>query len=275
MRVTGVSEPRPGKPNEDLLAYRDDLVVVLDGCGVPDSIATELRRGCRHGVGWYVRSLADELLARAADHRATLPDALAGAIAAVTDAHRDDCDLSNVDTPASTVTVLRQRGDVLDHLVLSDSSVVFDRRRAGHGIEVVCDDRIAAVLPSGPALPLDDPRRAERDRAGSAARSAKLNRTGGFWVAATDPAAAREALTGTVPVAGVAGVLLATDGATRLVDFGVLAWPDLLDLVADPGAGPAALVARTRAAEAADPTAVRWPRGKQYDDATAAWCTFD
>ncbi|BCJ38432.1 hypothetical protein Athai_59350 [Actinocatenispora thailandica] len=271
MRVTGVSEPRPGKPNEDLLAHRGEVVVVLDGCGVPDSIGGELRRGCRHGVPWYVRSLADELLARAADARETLRDALAGAIEAVTAVHRDECDLSNVDTPACTVTMLRQRGDVLDHLVLSDSSVVFDRRGAGRGIQVVSDDRIAAVRLPGPAIPLDSPARAERDRAGSAARSAKLNRPGGFWVAATDPAAAREALTGSTPVAGVDGVLLATDGATRLVEFGELTWPALLDLAA---ADPAELVRRTRAAETADPTAIRWPRGKQYDDATAAWCTF-
>lgn len=271
MQVTGVSEPRPGKPNEDLLAHRGDLVVVLDGCGVPDSIGTEVRRGCRHGVPWYVRSLADELLDRATDADETLPDALAGAIEAVTAAHRGECDLSNVDTPACTVTMLRQRGDALDHLVLSDSSVVFDRRGAGYGIEVVSDDRIAAVRLSGPAIALDSPQRAERDRAGSAARSAQLNRPGGFWVAATDPAAAREALTGTTPVAGVDGVLLATDGATRLVEFGELGWPALLDLAA---ADPGELVRRTRAAETADPTATRWPRGKQYDDATAAWCTF-
>jgi hypothetical protein len=272
MRVTGVSEPRPGKPNEDLLAHRDEVVVVLDGCGVPDSLGGEVRRGCRHGVPWYVRSLADELLARATDPAETLPDALAGAIETVTAAHRDECDLSNVDTPACTVTMLRQRGDALDHLVLSDSSVVFDRRAAGHGIEVVCDERIAMVRLPGPAIALDSPERAARDRAGSAARSAKLNRPGGFWVAATDPAAAREALTGTTPVAGVDGVLLATDGATRLVEFGELSWPALLDLAA---VSPAELVRRTRATEAADPTAVRFPRGKQYDDATAAWCTFD
>jgi hypothetical protein len=67
-------------------------------------------------------------------------------------------------------------------------------------------------------------------------------------------------------------VLLATDGATRLVEFGELSWPALLDLAA---ADPAELVRRTRAAEDADPTAIRFPRGKQYDDATAAWCTFD
>jgi hypothetical protein len=271
MQVTGVSEPRPGKPNEDLLAHRGDIVVVLDGCGVPDSLAGEVLRGCRHGVPWYVRSLADELLARAADPAETLPDALAAAIEAVTATHRDECDLSNVDTPACTVTMLRQRGDVLDHLVLSDSSVVFDRRGAGHGIEVVSDDRIAAVRLPGPPVALDDPARTERDRVGSAARAAQLNQPGGFWVAATDPAAAKEALTGTTPVAGVDGVLLATDGATRLVEFGELSWPELLGLAA---ADPAELVRRTRAAETADPTAIRYPRGKQYDDATAAWCTF-
>lgn len=270
MRTEGVSEPRPGHQNEDLLATAADLVVVLDGCGTPDSMAATLHRGCVHGVPWYVRTLGDQLVRLAADSRVPLADALAEAIRAVTDAHRDTCDLTNPDTPASTVAMLRQRGPLLDYLVLSDSCVLLDRRTSGGDIEVICDERIAATMPRFESYPLGSPERADRDRRASAARSARLNRPDGFWVAATDPAAATEALTGTVPVAGLAGALVATDGGVRLHEFGELTWSRLCDLVATDG--PAALVSRTRAAEAADPTGVRWPRGKQYDDATLVYC---
>ncbi len=271
MRVVGVSEPRPGQQNEDLLATTDDLVVVLDGCGTADSMAGTVRRGCVHGVPWYVRSLGAELVRSAGDPRTPLADALAESIGVVTAAHRDTCDLTSVDTPASTVAVLRRRGDLLDYLLLSDSSVVFDRRPAGD-VEALCDDRIARVMPHFERHPLGSPERAARDRESSLARSALLNRAGGFWVASTDPAAATQALTGTVPVAGLAAVLVASDGGVRLQEFGELDWPALLDLVAVEG--PGGLVARTRTAETADPVAARWPRGKRYDDATVAYCTF-
>jgi hypothetical protein len=267
MRADGVIEPRPGHENEDLLATAHDLVVVLDGCGKPDSMTVD--RGCVHGVPWYVRTLADHLVERAVDPRVPLADALAAAIGAVTDAHRDTCDLTNADTPASTVAMLRRRGPLLDYLVLSDSCVVLDRRPAGD-IEVICDERIATAMPAFEPYPLGSPERADRDRRASAARTARLNRPGGFWIASTDPAAAAQALTGTVPVAGLAGALVASDGGVRLREFGELTWPQLCDAVA--AEGPEALVSRTRAAEAADPAGIRWPRGKQYDDATLVWC---
>ncbi|AJC62044.1 hypothetical protein [Streptomyces sp. 769] len=61
-----------------------------------------------------------------------------------------------------------------------------------------------------------------------------------------------------------------TDGASRLADsFGALTWAQLLDLLRREG--PAALIARTREAELADPVGERWPRFKRSDDATAAY----
>lgn len=76
-----------------------------------------------------------------------------------------------------------------------------------------------------------------------------------------------EALTGSVPLAGVAGLALLTDGASRLVDtFGLLDWRALLNLLHTQG--PQALIARVRDAERADPDGRRWPRSKRHDDAT-------
>ena len=281
MRVDGVSEPRPGKDNEDLLLVAGGLVLVLDGCGVSESLAGSIDRGCVHGVPWYVRTLGAELAARAADPAVSLADALAGAITAARDAHGGTCDLTNPDTPASTVVALRERAAQLDYLVLSDSVLVLDLVTGGPGdpaatgydrLRVVTDHRVEEVLPPPVVLALDDPDRAVADRKRSLLRKGQLNRPGGYWIASTDPAAAAEALTGTVDRASVRAAMLASDGGVRLVEFGELSILDALAIAET--AGPAELIARTRAAEAADPLATRWPRGKQYDDATVAYCTF-
>lgn len=293
MRVVGASEPRPGKDNEDLLLVRDGLVLVLDGCGVSESLAATIDRGCAHGVPWYVRTLGAELAARAADPAVPLPTALAAAIGATRDAHGTACDLANPDTPASTVVALRERDAHLDYLVLSDSCLVLDvvvgaaddnrgasdsaadrgdGDRGAGGVVVVTDHRVEGAMPAPVTLPLDDPGRRAADRERSLHRKEQLNRPGGYWIASTDPAAAAEAVTGTVPTASVRRAMLASDGGVRLVEFGELTMAAALELAGT--AGPDALIARTREAEAADPRAARWPRGKQYDDATVAYCTF-
>jgi hypothetical protein len=62
-----------------------------------------------------------------------------------------------------------------------------------------------------------------------------------------------------------------SDGATRLVDrFGLLDWPAFLAVLTEQG--PAAIIQRVRAAEGSGPDGQRWPRGKRYDDASAAFC---
>jgi hypothetical protein len=273
MKVVAASEPRPGHQNEDFLLTTDRLVVVLDGCGIPQSLAGGVERGCVHGVPWYVGTLGPALARNAADPAVPLADALAAAIELTRDAHAGSCDLANPDTPACTVTVLRERDGALDHLVLSDSCVVLDLGTdTGDDLRVLTDHRVESAMPAPVTLPLDDPRRAAVDRARSAHRADRLNRAGGYWIASTDPAAAAEALTGTVPTARVRRAMLATDGGVRLVEFGELTFAAALDIAGTDG--PAALIARTREAEAADPRATRWPRGKQYDDATVAYCTF-
>ena len=58
----------------------------------------------------------------------------------------------------------------------------------------------------------------------------------GFWVASTDPAAARHALTDPVARDGRQRAAVLSDGATRLVDrFGLLDWPGFLDVLAEQG----------------------------------------
>ncbi|WP_242884965.1 integrase [Actinomadura litoris] len=144
MRVEwATDEGSAERGNEDFVAAAAGAVVVLDGCGLP--LGTEL--GCAHGTAWYARSLGTRLLARMLDGIGGAPPAgqpvgppegahrpggrplvarLAGAISDVAASHRATCDLAVPTTPAATVVALRVRGDLLDYLVLADSTLLLD-----------------------------------------------------------------------------------------------------------------------------------------------------
>ncbi|MEV5575097.1 integrase [Spirillospora sp. NPDC052269] len=242
--VWATGQGSPQRRNEDFVAAAPGAAVVLDGRGFP--LGTDL--GCEHGIAWYSRSLGTRLLARILDGLGDAPQAgapvgppegahrsgnrplvarLAGAIADVAAAHRATCDLAHPYTPSATVMAVRVRGDVLDYLVLADSTLLLDGPR---GVEAVI---------------------------------------GGRGFAAGDPSVAEQAITGTVPLADLRGVMLLTDGASRLADmFHHTDWAGLTRFVREEG--PEALIARTRKVEATDPEGVRWPRTKPSDDATVA-----
>jgi hypothetical protein len=188
--------------------------------------------GCVHGVAWYARTLGTDLLAAiTAEPRIPLASALEIAIGQVRDRHAGSCDLSLRATPAATVTAVRAEPDGLSYLALSDSSVAAD----------FGDGRPPQVI-------------TDRHRA-----------------AAADPAAAAgAATTGTLPCAGLRGVALLSDGATRISDlYHQLSWPAVIDVIREHG--PAALIRQVRAAEDADPDCERWPRHKARDDATVVY----
>lgn len=238
MQVNYASEPAPGATNEDAIVAGLNFVAVLDGA----TAAPGVDSGCRHDVAWYSRQLAGQLALRLHGSAAALPELLAESIAAVMAEHADTCDLSNPNSPSATVAMLRQHGSMVDYLVLADSPILLD----DGNLRVVVDDRLDRLPDYSVA---------------GVARS--RNAAGGFWVASTDPLAARHALTGTVESVRRAAVL--SDGAARLVErFEQLSWSELLDALASDG--PAAVIARTRRAEAAAPER----RGKRFDDATAA-----
>jgi hypothetical protein len=251
VRASLASEPGdPGKPNDDWAAASTiGVAVLLDGLSEGSS------SGCRHGTGWYVRQLGRRLLSGAEDRATALDDVLARSIDEVAALHRGDCALDHPGSPAATVAVVRQRGPGLDFLVLADTVVVFD---TGAYPLVVTDQRVRGYLPAGDDLTtvVD-------------AQQRSRNTADGYWVAQTDPAAAGQALTGTV--ADTPGALLLSDGAALAVtDFGALSWRELLDLGFGPG--PAELIAVTRELAARDPQRVVWPRLKLHDDATAVAC---
>lgn len=260
------SEPAPGHgTNEDAAFVVGDLVGVLDGVTRADG----LDDGCRHGPAWYVQRLAGHLgSAYAAAPAADLPTLLAAAIDAVRGDHQGTCDLSRPSTPAAAVCLLKTNATQIDYLVLCDTPLVLDQ---GDHVEVVTDTRFASTI-----------RRIRQAVGTSPLRQSTvekyqyINQPGGYWIAAADPRAAFEAVTGRVPLSGprrVRRAALLTDGASCAVDqFNLFDWSTLLDLVADHG--PAELIRRVRHAETCEPAGPTRPRYKRHDDATVALCLF-
>ena len=260
LQVTAASQAAPDAArNEDFALVTPDFIVVLDGVTVVPGMQT----GCRHGPAWYVRRLASHLLL---GHTATpdqpLPDLLAAAIRATREDH-PGCDLDHPDSPQSTVCLLRVRDHRAEYLVLSDSPLVLDH---GGEVEVVRDlrHRSAGAAPSGSST--GEATRLER----VLAKRRYANQPGGYWVAAAEPDAAYQAITGEVPVSELTRAALLTDGASCAVDYGLLSWPALLDLVAR--RGPDQLIAQVRAVEHSDPERIHRHRYKRYDDATVVFC---
>jgi hypothetical protein len=133
------------------------------------------------------------------------------------------------------------------------------------GLRVVTDDREAKIgrqfRAEMDALPNGTPQHEKAHREYVENLRAHRNRPGGFWVASTEPEAAAQALTGSVPRTQVRAAAVLSDGASRLVDrFGLATWEDVLKTLDT--LGPRELLRQVREAEDGDLAGSRWPRGK-------------
>ena len=274
MRVEVVTEAAPGRAaNEDHAFHSGDLVGVLDGVTVPAGVDS----GCVHGPAWYVRQLAGHLERTATGSR-SLVDGLAAAIESVRVDHGGVCDPDHPNTPAASLALARVIGDRLEYLLLCDAYLVLD---VGDRVEVVTDERFAVAVAGIRRAALTgavigSAEQQEQVRWAALQRQRLTNHAGGYWIAAADPAAAYEAVTGSVPLTGAVRVrraALLTDGASCAVDrYRLYDWRGLLDLVTDHG--PARLIRDVRALEAADATGQARPRYKRHDDASVVLCRF-
>ncbi|MFI7510546.1 hypothetical protein ACIBSS_27380 [Micromonospora aurantiaca] len=271
MRVTIATEPAPGHENEDFAAATANAVILLDGAGlsgVDDG-------GCIHGVAWYVRRLGAELIAGLTHQpSSSLAQILADAIDHVAASHNKTCDLNHPGTPSSTAVMIDINGPSLRYLVLADSVLVINELGKQH---VISDGREADIgrrhRRAMDAIPADTAAHDDARRAYVETLRAYRNHPGGFWVAAADPQAASEALTGEVDKRRVESLLLLSDGASRPADrFGLMTWDEIAEMVST--AGCPALLRKVRDAENSDPRGRRWPRGKIHDDATVVYCDF-
>ncbi|UGY93611.1 protein phosphatase 2C domain-containing protein [Streptomyces gobiensis] len=260
MRVELATEPGdPHMPNEDYAGAAlpasglGGTLVVLDGVTPPAG-----HDGCVHGVPWYVARLGGALLELSGSRRdMTLSQCLSEAIARTSASHASTCDLFHVRTPQATVVMARWNEAVAEHLVLSDSALLIESPDGA--VTPVLDPRLDELRPTLRGLPL-----AER----AARIEALRNVADGFHTAAADPAVAERAVTGTTPRTQVRTLAALTDGAARWTEvFRLGDWAALCALLRKEG--PDALIARVRAAEAADPAGAGFPRGKPHDDATA------
>lgn len=243
VEMSQLSEAVPGGVNEDFVVTTADTVVVMDGVTSADGPT-----GCVHDVRWLTRNLAGPLAAGLMSRPdRPLADTLYEAITALCLLHQDSCDLDNPDSPSTTVTVARCRGDRLEYLALADSPLIIEQHD-GQLVEVL--DHRNHRLPNRPGVP----------------NSAFRNQPDGYWVAGARPEAAHQALTGAVPLADVRGLAVMTDGASRLVEQFGWTWRRLLDTLQH--GGPARLVRAVRAAERAMPAGP----GKRFDDATVVHC---
>ncbi|WP_063770505.1 protein phosphatase 2C domain-containing protein [Streptacidiphilus carbonis] len=246
MQISHTSEASPDTAaNEDFVIASERFAVVLDG-----ATDSGLPNGCVHGVAWLAGRLgAQSAAVLVAEPELELRAALRRAIVNTRALH-PDCDPTNPNAPSATVAVARERDGRLDCLVLADAAVVVQHRDGE--VTVLTDDRVDR-------LPAYDRESVSRLR----------NVEGGFWVAGAEPAAADQALTTSLPLAGIRRFLLVSDGVSRLVERFGWGWRDVLDLVEKQG--PAAAVRAVREAERAMPEGSF--RGKRHDDATAAFGT--
>jgi hypothetical protein len=263
---------KPNHPNEDFVAATPDVVVLLDGAGTPAGSES----GCVHGVAWFVRRLGTALISSMTmtqENGSDLVACLAASIGEVRSLHADTCDLEHPGSPSATVAAVRIREEALDYLVLADSVLVLDLSTE---LRVVTDQQEAQIgrrfRARMDALPNGTPEHEKAYREYVESLRAHRNRPGGFWVASTEPEAAAQARTGSVPRTWVRAAAVFSDGASRLVDrFGLATWEDVLKTLDTQG--PRELLHQVREAEKSDPHGSRWPRGKFHDDATVAYCS--
>lgn len=269
MLVSLATEPgSPDGRNEDWVGATSNLAIVLDG------LSEGAETGCRHGTPWFVRELGSELLHLAGDPNESLQNALAQAIINVAESHCQTCDLGHPGSPCTTVAILRESGDALDYLVLSDSMIVFD---IATGPLVISDRSVESVATGETAaaysVAANDPAHAELHHAVINAQQLMRNQPGGYWVAQSDPAAARHARSDSVRAEEVRSALVLSDGAARaVVDFGALNWPELI--AAGEKGGPQEIIQLTRQLEVQDAEGKKWRRYKQFDDASVILCRF-
>lgn len=262
MRTFAATCPGSEAENEDFYLATPDVLVVSDGATIRTGT------GCIHGPAWYARTLTSEVILAAEVHDTGLKDALAEAIARTTARHQDTCDTQHPGTPSAAIAVVRQLDERVEYCVLGDVSVAMDTT---HGLVVVSDTRVSSTAPEARAkadqYPIGSEEKAaallEMKRGELAAR----NHAGGYWIAAADPAAAQHAKSGELPAAELRRLVVATDGATRLVDlFAEMTWETVIDTAER--SGPASLLDHVRHLEAADPRGERATRNKKSDDAT-------
>ncbi|MFB7527639.1 hypothetical protein ACFC0C_05230 [Streptomyces sp. NPDC056178] len=250
----------PDRPNEDWAATavpasgQGGALVLLDGVTPPRG-----DDGCVHSVPWFTARLGGALIELSGSRRdLTLQEILAESIRRTADTHRSLCDLSHVRTPQATVVMARWGEREIEHLVLSDSVLLFEAPDGS--VRPLLDDRLDRLPPGTLASE-------------AIADAQARNKEGGFFTAAADPSVAARAVTGRTPIGRVRALAALTDGAARWTEmFREGDWADCLGVLHKEGTQR--LIDRVRALEDADTERTRLRRSKTHDDATAVYAVL-
>lgn len=253
--VTSAQLPEPPE-GADRIFVAPNAVIVLDGASAFASGSADASK--------YVDTLGEHLRAAIVGYpKADLSDLLAQAIESTADA----LSLRPGHSPTSTVASARWSESTVDLLVLGDSQIATphgllrddrldtiasaertayrDRLRAGHGYDDRHRDLLAQL-------------QAEQAR--------HRNQRGGYWIAEADPLAAPHAITMSLPCSALPWLVLATDGAYRLLDHLGIHVED-----ATTASQLADCLARCESWEAnSDCNGTRLPRSKRHDDKSIA-----
>ncbi len=252
-----------GSSNADRVFVTDHAVILLDGASAFAPVDVD--------PGQYATTLGEAIADQLdTDPRRDLCAVVADAITRTTAALR----LGSGPSPSSTLTILRTRDQAADLYVLGDSPVHYGTNAAESSLT---DDRLSSLdLPEreqyrtalSAGASYTDQHRARLTELQHAQRRYR-NRSGGYWIAETDPNAARHARIATVPAEEITWAVLATDGAADLIDHhGKPAWDEIAQHDAD---DLSALLAFLHDWESTtDPDGRHLPRAKRHDDKTIA-----
>ena len=132
-----------------------------------------------------------------------------------------------------------EKDQALDYLVLFDSVIVLD---GPSDLKVVTDRRVDAFAQAEESAirehPIGSPEHQARVDELVAAQRRHRNQPGGYWVAGAKPAAAYEAVAGSLPRSLITRAALLSDGVSCLVDrYGAGDWNWLMTVLRTTGHG--------------------------------------
>lgn len=251
----------PESAGEDRALAPGSGVIVLDGATSHDPGTPP--------AGRYVDILGPQL-ATHLGRADTLPEILADAIRSTAEV----LDLHPSSSPSSTVAIVRIRPKAVEVLVLGDTTVVVGFEDGRH--DVITDNRLSTLgisesseyrkrLAEGSGY--DDTHR-DLLRGLQRRQREQRNRTGGYWIAEADPAAAGHAISAAYPRESVVWVVVVTDGAYDPLEVLGIRWSEV---AVQSATGLHGLLVRCHEWEAeTDPVGRLLPRAKRHDDKTVA-----
>jgi serine/threonine protein phosphatase PrpC len=269
MKIATISTKGSGKVNEDRVGFKDNLFWVIDG-------ATSLGRRlfpAETDAEWMAREL--DLALKEAASEASLLEILQSAVELVHEKAKvlgiDFCMMELYEQPCCTLAMARLRHDTLEYLVMGDCSIVIpdDNGKTkiitdirgdfdSHDTKKIQDAVISQNIPLSEAVKQFSPLIREH--------RALMNKPSGKQFVTITGESLAIAITGSVEVKQSGSIILCSDGFSIAVDgFGLYTWEQVLHSAVSLDQ----MVRELRQAEEADQNAVKVPRYKVSDDATA------